>query len=108
MLIRFKNDNLWQIDQVDDSLICYHRIPKLHQNVDYSIDEEDMVSGNGNFNYVDWKAFFGDNKLKLIATDFRTEQYALPLIYYCIYIKGYTKMERIRSSKYKFTHESPA
>lgn len=111
MFIRFNNDNIWEIIGNDKSITCYkRRFGKFTNkvNIDKEINEQEMIplgSNNSNFNYPNWKVFFGDEKLKRIAIDHVEEQYALPLIYYCKFILGFnddSMMQRILPTRYVF------
>lgn len=108
MLIKFNNNNIWEL--VDD-VVFYKRVltPQALRTVtiDKTIDEENMKSEGqddkgSNFNYNDWKIFYGEEMLRKIASDFQMERYALPMIYYSVFILGLTDMRRERSTKYVF------
>ena len=114
MLIRFNDNNIWEVIGNENSVTCYKRqygkfTPKV--NIDFEIDENVMVPEQEGvdmkktFNYADWKTFFGEERLKRIADNSSTEQYALPLIYYCKYVLGFNDdgmMQRVSSTRYIF------
>jgi hypothetical protein len=108
MFIKFNNNNIWEV--VDD-VVFYKRVltPQTLSTVtiDKEIDEDTMKSEGQddkgpNFNYNDWKVFYGEEMLRKIASDFQVERYALPMIYYAIFVLGLTDMRRERSTKYVF------
>lgn len=106
--IRFNNNNIWEI--VDD-VVFYKRIltPQALSTttIDQDINEDELKSQHGiNFNYNDWRIFYGEEMLRKIASDFSVERYALPMIYYSIFILGLTDMRRDRSTKYVFQKRS--
>ena len=114
--IRFNNNNIWEIVYENDGrqITCYKR--EIGNRVDpfefkYIINEdamgfEDERPSINNFNYPDWKTFYGAERFKKIAADFSTEaDTTLPLIYFVKYYLGFNddnKMERIRSTKIRF------
>lgn len=109
--IRFNNNNIWEIVDNEGSgymITCYKRdFGNRADSISYKqvIDENEMSTDIRNFNYTDWKSFYGAERLKKIVVDFSTEQTVLPLIYYVKYVLGFnddSKMERIRSSKWIF------
>jgi hypothetical protein len=104
MLIRFNNNNIWEL--VDD-VVFYKRVPTKQAlstvQIDKEINEDELTSTEGkNFNYHDWKTFYGEEMLRKIASDFSTERYALPMIYWACYCKGLINPKRIRATKYTF------
>jgi hypothetical protein len=108
MFIRFNGNNIWEI--VDD-VVFYKRVltPQALSTtkIDEEINEDLLTSTHGNnFNYQDWKAFYGEEMLRKIASDFSSERYALPMIYWAIYHKGLTNMRRERSTKFTFQKRS--
>jgi hypothetical protein len=105
MLVRFNNNNIWEL--VDD-VVFYKRVPTKQSlstvQIDKEINEDELTSSEGkNFNYHDWKTFYGEEMLRNIASDFSTERYALPMIYYSHYVLGLVDMRRERSTKYVFS-----
>lgn len=116
--VKFNNNNVWEIvpnsEFPDREITCYkrelgNRLNAVPYKYKYIINEDFLgledTNLNTNWNYDDWKAFFGNNKLKTIASNFSTEQYSLPLIYWVKYVLGFnddSKMERINSTRYKF------
>lgn len=76
----------------------------------YIINENNMgledSNVHNNFNFHDWKSFYGEQRLKNLVSDFSTESSStLPLIYFIKYYLGFpddSKMERIRSTKWIF------
>jgi hypothetical protein len=105
MFIKFNNNNIWEI--VDD-VVFYKRVltPQALRTVtiDKEINEDELISTQGNnFNYHDWKTFYGEEMLRRMASDFQMERYALPMIYYAVFILGLTNMKRDRSTKYTFS-----
>jgi hypothetical protein len=70
---------------------------------DEEIDENKMSVENS-YSYSDWKIFFGEENLKRLVVDFEKERYVLPLIYFAIFNKGLTDMQRVRETKYLFKH----
>ena len=108
MYIRFKNNNIWEL--VDD-VVFYKRVltPQALSTVkiDQEINEDLLTSSHGNnFNYHDWKTFYGEEMLRKIASDFQSERYALPMIYFAVFVLGLTDMRRERSTKYTFLKRS--
>jgi len=105
--IKFNNNNIWEL--VDD-VIFYKRVltPQALSTtkIDLEVNEdEELTSTHGNnFNYHDWKVFYGEEMLRKIASDFATERYALPMIYYSVFVLGLVDMRRERSTKYTFKH----
>ncbi len=116
-LIKFNNNNIWELvpdnEYPDKKITCYKR--EIGNRVDNhplrfnQVINEDILGleqdNLQNWNYKDWKAFFGENKLKQIASNLSTEQTSLPLIYYMKYIMGFgddSKMERVNSTRYIF------
>ncbi len=102
--IKFNNNNIWEL--VDD-VVFYKRVltPQALSTtkIDLEVDEDGLTSTHGNnFNYHDWKVFYGEEMLRKIAADFATERYALPMIYYSHYVLGLVNMRRERSTKYVF------
>lgn len=90
-------------------ITCYKRdLGKRADSIQYEyvIDEDKMtMSETKNFNYPDWKAFYGAERLKKLVADFSTEQTVIPLIYWVKYFLGFSddsKMKRIRSTKWEF------
>jgi hypothetical protein len=77
--------------------------------IDLEVNEDGLISSTigNNFNYHDWKVFYGEEMLRKIAADFATERYALPMIYYSYYILGLVNMQRIRATKYTFDKRTP-
>lgn len=110
VFIRFNNNNIWEI--VDD-VVFYKRVPTPQalstvMTIDKEIDEDTLKSEHGiNFNYYDWKTFYGEEMLRKIASDFEMERYALPMIYYSVFVLGLTDMRRERSTKYTFQKRTP-
>ena len=108
--IRFNNNNIWEL--VDD-VVFYKRVltPQALSTtkIDLEINEDVLTSSThgNNFNYHDWKVFYGEEMLRKIAADFATERYALPMIYYSHYILGLINMRRERSTKYTFDKRTP-
>ena len=110
--IRFNNNNIWEIVKTEDGRVvtCLKReIGKRENNNPYNfthvINEDTMATDTRNFNYLDWKSFYGEQRLKNLVADFSTEQNVLPLIYFIKYILGFnddSKMERVRSTKWIF------
>lgn len=116
--VKFNNDNIWEIVHPEGvsgnyMITCYKReVGKRVSPYEYKyvIDEntlgfEDNNARINNFNYLDWKAFYGEEKLRKLAADFSTEESVLPLIYFVKYYLGFpddSKMERIRSTKWVF------
>lgn len=110
--VRFNGNNIWEIVKTEDDRVitCFKReIGKRELNNPYEfthvIDENSMATDTRNFNYIDWKSFYGEERLKKLVADFSTEQNVLPLIYWVKYILGFnddSKMERIRSTKWVF------
>ena len=110
--VRFNDNNIWEIvqDHGNYMITCYKRdLGKRADSIQYEhiIDENNMGMKDTkvNFNYLDWKAFYGAERLKKLAADFDSEQNVLPLIYFVKYFLGFpddSKMERIRSSKWIF------
>lgn len=105
-LIKFNNNNIWEI--VDD-VVFYKRVltPQALSTVtiDKEINEDELVSSpneGNNFNYHDWKTFYGEEMLRKTAADFQMERYALPMIYYAVFILGLIDMQRVRATKYVF------
>ena len=110
MYIRFNNNNIWEL--VDD-VVFYKRVltPQALSTVkiDQEVNEDLLTSSHGNnFNYHDWKTFYGEEMLRKIASDFQSERYALPMIYYAVFILGLTDMRRERSTKYTFDKRTNA
>ncbi len=90
-----------------DDVVFYKRVltPQALSTtkIDLEVDEDGLTSTHGNnFNYHDWKVFYGEEMLRKIAADFATERYALPMIYYSHYVLGLVNMRRERSTKYVF------
>lgn len=112
MFIRFNNDNIWEVIGNENSVTCYKRqFGKFTSkvNIDFEIDEDEMVPEGvdikKSFNYADWKTFFGEDRLKKMGIDVKTEQYVLPLIYYCKYVLGFNDdnmMIRVLPTRYIF------
>ena len=104
MFIRFNNNNIWEI--VDD-VVFYKRVPTIKSlstvHIDQEINEDELSSNHGNnFNYNDWRVFYGEEMLRKIASDYQAERYALPMIYFAVFVLGLTDMQRMRSTKYVF------
>lgn len=107
MIIKFNNNNIWELV---DGVVFYKRLFTPHAlstlTVDKVVNEDEMIpmglQPGKNFNYHDWKAFHGEEMLRKIASDYQLERYALPMIYYAIYVLGLTDMKRDRSTKYTF------
>ena len=102
--IRFNGNNIWELV---DGVVFYKRVltPQALSTtkIDQEINEDLLQSTHGNnFNYHDWKVFYGEEMLRKIAADFSTERYALPMIYYSHYVLGLVNMRRERSTKYVF------
>jgi len=103
--IRFNNNNIWEL--VDD-VVFYKRVPTPQASstvikIDQEVNEDLLTSSHGNnFNYHDWKTFYGEEMLRKIASDFQSERYALPMIYWALYCKGLINIQRIRPTKYIF------
>ncbi len=73
--------------------------------IDKEVNEDELTSTHGNnFNYHDWRVFYGEEMLRKIAADFSAERYALPMIYYSHYVLGLVNMRRERATKYVFSH----
>ena len=106
VLIKFNNNNIWEL--VDD-VVFYKRVltPQALRTVtiDKEIDENMLSSAHGNnFNYHDWKTFYGEEMLRKIASDFQMERdYALPMIYWALHHQGLINMTRVRATKYVFS-----
>lgn len=105
--VKFNNNNIWEIVKDNNNLICYKREIGLRTSpytYKYNINEDRMgFEGLGNnFNYLDWKAFYGEERLKKVVTNLSTESSVLPLIYFISFYLGYSKYERIRSTKWRF------
>jgi hypothetical protein len=111
--IKFNNNNVWEIVPDPDSpstlVKCYKREVGNKVNIpirfSYIVDENNMGKDSKNFSYTDWKTLFGLNKLRKIASNFESEQYALPIIYWMKFIMGFgddSKMERVNSTRYIF------
>lgn len=109
--IRFNNNNIWEIVPSDDDyrIVCYKRdLGKRADSIEYKhvIDEENLtMNDKRNFNYLDWKSFYGEGRIRKLVADFSTEQTVLPLIYFVKYFLGFnddSKMERERSTKWTF------
>lgn len=114
--IKFNNNNIWEIvsEHEGRQITCFKR--EIGNRVNpftykYVINEDSMGFGDemvrsNNFNYPDWKLFYGEERFRKIATDFSTEvNTTLPLIYFVKYYLGFnddSKMERIRSTKLRF------
>jgi hypothetical protein len=106
VFIKFNNNNIWEL--VDD-VVFYKRVltPQALSTttIDKEVNEDELTSIEGNnFNYHDWKVFYGEEMLRKIAADFATERYALPMIYYAVFVLGLVDMRRERSTKYTFKH----
>lgn len=96
----------------EQKITCYKRefgkrLGSYQDRINQTINEDLMGTHdmNNNWNYPDWKSFFGENKLKSIANNSTNEQYALPLIYYMKYILGFNddgKMEYVSPTRYIF------
>lgn len=105
MLIKFNNNNIWEL--VEDT-VFYKRIYTPHAlstvTIDKEVNEDELESTWGsNFNYHDWKTFYGEEMLRKLAADFELERDALPMIYYSVFVLGLVDMKRQRSTKYSFS-----
>ena len=114
--IRFNNDNIWELvpdtEFPNNKITCYKRefgkrLSSYEDRINQTINEDLMGTEgvNNNWNYNDWKAFFGENKLKAIANKHEAERTSLPLIYYMKYILGFNddgKMEYVSPTRYIF------
>ena len=92
-----------------DDVVFYKRVltPQALSTtkIDLEVNEDELTSNQGNnFNYHDWKVFYGEEMLRKIAADFATERYALPMIYFAVFVLGLVDMRRERSTKYTFKH----
>lgn len=90
-----------------DDVVFYKRVltPQALSTtkIDIEVNEDELTSNQGNnFNYHDWKVFYGEEMLRKIAADFAVERYALPMIYYSYYVLGLVNMRRDRATKYVF------
>lgn len=106
--IKFNNNNIWEI--VDD-VTFYKRVLTPQAlgtvHIDEEINEDSLRSQHGlNFNYNDWRIFYGEEMLRKIASDFQAERYALPMIYYAVFVLGLTDTQRLRATKYVFSKRS--
>lgn len=106
MLIKFNNNNIWELVQ---DTVFYKRIytPQALSTVtiDKEVNEDELESEQGNnFNYHDWKTFYGEEMLRKLAADFELEYNALPMIYYAVFVLGLVDMKRNRATKYSFSH----
>ena len=103
--IKFNNNNIWELV---DGVVFYKRVltPQALSTtkIDLEVNEDGLVSSvpGSNFNYHDWKVFYGEEMLRKIATDFSAERYALPMIYYAGFVLGLVNMRRERATKYVF------
>lgn len=107
MFIKFNGDNIWEIVQDGNVYTFYKRVlsPKALRTTkfDEEIDEDkDFMKGGSNFNYKDWKVFFGEERLKKLTVDLDKERFVLPMIYYAIFNMGLTDMVRERETKFTF------
>lgn len=109
MYIKFSNDkNIWQIEKSldGDELTCYYRTDIPHsERENVQVINENKLKAVDNFDYEDWKYLLGEELLRGMYshTEEMERKFALPLIYYIQFIQGYDKkMERIRSTLYKF------
>lgn len=106
MYIRFNNNNIWEKKDYGNGVTEFYKrvlTPKTIRDTVFIDVDEDQLSVNDKYTYNDWKIFFGEQRLKDIAANVKEEQFALPLIYYAKYILDLKNMERLRSTKYKFT-----
>lgn len=115
VFVRFNGDNIWEIVPSGNYIMtCYKReygknAWKMDGKFDYDLNEEnigkDDPNNMRNFNYSDWKSFYGEERLKKIAANYEQEKSSLPLIYFMKYIMQFnddSKMERLSSTRWVF------
>lgn len=100
--VKFSNNSTWEILSYGDHVVAFNRsaFKSFRDNIKEQHNETSEYVGDDHvFCYEDWKAFQGT---ELLRTEQATED-ALPIIYYVTNILGYPKMERIRTTKFKFS-----
>lgn len=99
MIIRFNNDNIWEIEQHNDAGGRYAVALKRRGKYPDAerIDERTLDAAHA-FSYLDWKDMFTNPKL----TSKRLDDDDFPLVYYVTFVLDYPIVEKVYRGKYVF------